>query len=447
MAKQKKQFYCTSCGNTTAKWSGQCPECAEWNTIVEAEPQSSGGSGKHKPESFRLSKIEPGELKRMATGIGEFDLACGGGIVPGSVILIGGEPGIGKSTIALQIASALNTLYISGEESAVQIRHRADRLGINPEKINISVDCVTEDISYLIESLKPQCVIIDSIQTLRTASSPGAAGSVGQIRESASMLVDSAKKTGIPIILIGHITKDGSIAGPKVLEHLVDTVLYFEGDYSRDFRILRAFKNRYGSVNEIGIFRMEKSGLQEVTDRNLIFTNPSEISSPGNSVSAAIEGTRCMLFEVQSLVNFTTAPNPRRMSDGFDLNRLILLNAVLEKHTGLKLSSFDVFINLSGGFTINETAADLAVAAAIASSAYNRSVPERTGIFGEITLSGEIRPVSQAPRRVVEFKSAGFDTVVLPEANMKDAKLSGFEGRLIGISNLREAVSALFGDK
>jgi DNA repair protein RadA/Sms len=396
MAKKNQYYVCNGCGAETAKWSGQCSSCGEWNSLVEVD--SPRAARKRPGATARpLSEVESGENFRIDTGISEFNLVCGGGIVPGSVILMGGEPGIGKSTMALQVAHNLDTLYVSGEESPAQIKSRASRLGLDLPKVKISVDTVTEDIVDLALSLKPQLLVADSIQTLVSADLPGAAGSVNQIRDSASRLADMAKRRGIPVILVGHITKDGAIAGPKVLEHLVDTVLYFEGDFSRDFRMLRAFKNRYGSVNEVGLFRMTKSGLEEVREKNRIFLNSCSAASPGSAVSAAVEGSRTILFEVQSLVTYTAFSNPRRMADGLDINRLIILAAVLERHAGLKLGSFDVFINLSGGFHISETAADLAVAAAIASSMRDVAIPEGVGLMGRFRF----------PATCVRYRSAG----------------------------------------
>ncbi len=344
------------------------------------------------------------------------------------MVLVGGDPGIGKSTLALQISGAFPTLYVSGEESPGQIRHRADRLGVNAANIEISTAVSPEDIAALMESRRPRCVIVDSIQTLRSQDLPGTAGAPGQIRASAAKIIEAAKQVSIPVILIGHITKDGLIAGPKVLEHMVDTVLYFEGDFNRDYRILRSFKNRYGSVNEIGLFRMTSRGLEEIRDRNSIFLNPFESNAPGNAVSAAIEGSRTILFEVQSLVSATSYSNPRRMSDGFDYNRIILITAVLEKHAALKLGTFDVFINVAGGFTINETSADLAVAAAIASSLRNMPVPSDTGFLGEISLSGEVRPVSQCRRRVQEFGRSGFKRIFVSMRDLRGSRAGRISG-------------------
>ncbi|MBP7734681.1 MAG: DNA repair protein RadA [Spirochaetes bacterium] len=443
MARNRKYFICATCGTDFPKWQGKCSACGEWNTIVESEPSA---PAKTAPagDVISLGSVEFSPVHRIMTGIGEFNLVCGGGIVPGSVILIGGEPGIGKSTLALQVAGYFKTLYISGEESPAQIRLRADRIGCPTEAIKLSTACGVEQIIGLAEAEKPQCLIVDSIQTLYSSEIPGLKGSVSQIRESASRLAEAAKRLNAVLILIGHITKEGAIAGPKLLEHLVDTVLYFEGNFSRDYRVLRAFKNRFGSVNEIGLFRMEERGLVEVTDKNKIFLNPYLSQAPGNSVSAAAEGSRIILFEVQSLVTSSAFPNPRRMADGFDLNRLILITAVLEKHAGLRLAAFDVFINVSGGFQINDTAADLAVAVSIASSFKNKAVPHGVGLLGEISLSGEIRPVSLCGRRIQEFRHSGFDTLILPEAEVTEAKAAGFEGAIIGIRTIQDAIGRLF---
>ncbi len=447
MVKNKKVFACVSCGSEFSKWSGKCPLCNEWNSLIEAEKSHSGNSGE-KLEIISLSAVKSESTERIKTGLGEFNLVCGGGMVPGSIILVGGEPGIGKSTLALQVAGYVDTLYISGEESPVQIKQRAERLGIDPGRVRIST---STDIDVIVDTLTTgkikksfQCIVVDSIQTIQSTNVPGIAGSVSQIRSAAAKLAILAKKLAAPVILIGHITKEGNIAGPKLLEHIVDTVIYFEGDYTKDFRILRAFKNRFGSVNEIGLFRMTPGGLEEVKEKNRVFLNPFLSSSPGNAVSAAIEGSRTILFEVQSLVTFTGFPNPRRMADGLDLNRLILITAVLEKHAGQKLNSFDVFLNVSGGFRINDTAADLAVAMSVTSSLREQPVPDGIGLLGEISLSGEIRPVSQCNRRLMEFKHSGFNTVFISHSDMKDAEKSGFKGNLVGVKDIAGAIDRLF---
>ena len=443
MAKKKTSYLCTACGSGSAKWFGRCPSCEEWNTLVEVDNEAPKAN-RPAPTVVALSEVKETELVRITTGIEEFNLVCGGGIVPGSVILVGGEPGIGKSTLALQVAHYLKCLYISGEESPAQLRHRAERLKVDLDKVRISTATAVEDILSLVEKEKPQCLIVDSVQTIHSAHLPGVAGSVSQIRDSSARLAEMAKESAIPIILIGHITKEGSIAGPKILEHLVDTVLYFEGDFSRDYRMLRAFKNRFGSINEIGLFRMTATGLDEVKEKNEMFLNTFAEPSPGSAVSVAVEGSRSLLFEVQSLVNFTNFANPRRMADGFDLNRLIIINAVLEKHGGLKLSSFDVFINVSGGFQISETAADLAVAMAVASSMRNESIPQGTGFLGEISLSGDVRPVSQCARRIQEFRTSGFQKIFVSERDLKEARATGFPGEIIGVKKISQAIEALF---
>jgi len=442
MAKKKISYRCSSCGAEHPKWAGRCDSCGQWNTVTEAEAVKTGKPGG--AGLLPLSEIQGEGLARLTSGIGEFDLVTGGGIVPGSVILVGGDPGIGKSTLALQIAQSFRTLYFSGEESPLQIRHRAERLSVSMDTIRVSPGTSVEDILHAVETERPGCVIIDSIQTLYHPDIPGYAGSVSQIREATARVVESAKRLSVPVILVGHITKDGAIAGPKVLEHLVDTVLYFEGDFSRDFRLLRAFKNRFGSVNEIGLFRMTERGLMEVKDKNTLFLNPFPSRAAGNAVSASLEGSRTILYEVQSLVSFTSFSNPRRMADGLDLNRLILIVAVLEKHGLLKLGSFDVFINVAGGFHITETAADLAVAMAIASSLKNVPIPASTGFLGEIALSGEVRPVNQAYRRVQEFGRSGFKTLLVSGVDEKEVRQAGFQGEIVGVNTIAQAMDAIF---
>ena len=444
MARKNDFYFCTACGAEYSKWNGRCTSCGEWNTITEKTVTGTRGRNRDVPSAVLLSSVDREKTEKQKSGIDEFDLVCGGGIVHGSVILLGGEPGIGKSTLALQISEKLDALYISGEESPAQIRQRAERLSLNIDKITISVNNEVADIIELAENVRPGCLIVDSIQTVYSQEIPGITGSVSQVRESASRLVEFAKRVGIPVILIGHITKDGSIAGPKLLEHIVDTVLYFEGDFSKDYRVLRAFKNRYGSVNELGLFRMTSAGLEEVTDKNRIFLNPFMSSAPGNAVSAAIEGSRSILFEVQALVTFSSFSNPRRMSDGFDINRLIIICAVLEKHAGLKLGNFDIFINVSGGFNINETAGDLAVAVAIASSLREKKVEEGAGFLGEVSLSGDIRPVPGIDKRVQEFRYSGFKKIYVSPADYTKSRKAGFEGEITGVSSINEIISLIF---
>ncbi|MFW5807787.1 MAG: DNA repair protein RadA [Spirochaetota bacterium] len=442
MAKKKSSFVCISCGQEFSKWSGRCLNCGEWNSIVEAErhiPQKLSSA-----EAVRLDRIESDNLERISSGIGEFDLACGGGIVRGAVTLIGGEPGIGKSTLSLQIAGSMNTLYVSGEESATQIRQRADRLHVNQTNIHITSATVVENIIELIEKLRPQCVFVDSIQTVSSSEISGPPGSISQLRESALRLTSVAKSKNIPLFLIGHITKEGSIAGPKILEHVVDTVLYFEGDFNKEYRILRSFKNRFGSVNEIGLFSMSDRGLIEVNDKNSVFLNPGGTDSPGTAVGAAIEGSRTILFEVQSLVVQSSFSNPRRTADGLDFNRLVILVAAMERYAGLKLSGYDVFINVAGGFSINETSSDLAVAISIASGYHTVSLSKQDGFVGEISLSGDIRPVSQIERRVTEYRRSNFRNLFVPSYNVKEAKKSAGEMNVTGVRTIREAISTVF---
>ncbi|HOU83929.1 MAG TPA: DNA repair protein RadA [Spirochaetota bacterium] len=425
MAKKDHFFLCSNCGEKSPKWLGKCPSCGDWNSFVEENESTKEKKIRQHTHLLSLSEIGLKDSPRFATGISEFDAVCGGGIVKGSVILIGGEPGIGKSTLSLQIASSLKTLYISGEESPEQIKQRADRLKLNTSKIFISTERSVEAIEHILTSQKFETVIIDSIQTVFTENNPSAPGSVSQIRESAASLTESAKKTNIPFIIVGHITKEGTIAGPKILEHIVDTVLYFEGDFTKEYRLLKSFKNRFGSVNEIGIFKMTPGGLFPVEDRNSIFLNPNHLSSPGSSVSAALEGSRIILFEVQSLVTPTNFSNPKRMADGFDQNRLSIISAVLEKYLKIPMSSSDIFINLAGGFSVGETASDTAIAVSIISSYLNKSVDKKTGFVGEISLSGEIRPVSHIERRISELYKNGFSRVSVPFAQKDDIDAKG----------------------
>lgn len=443
--KEKNYFVCASCGAEYAKWMGRCEKCDSWNTIVEGAPKSDVPVKRErsgKVEATRLSEVQHSGYERILTKSQEFNIVCGGGIVPGSVVLIGGEPGIGKSTLALQTAGAFKTLYVSGEESPVQIRHRGERLGIDLSNVHVSTNTSVEEILDLVKQVRPVCVFIDSIQTINVSDIPAPAGSVSQIRESAARLTDMAKSTNIPVFLIGHITKEGSIAGPKILEHIVDTVLYFEGDFTREYRILRAFKNRYGSVNEIGLFRMSPHGLEEVKDKNSVFIHPDSSNAAGSAVSAAIEGSRTILFEVQSLATFSSFANPRRMADGFDLNRLILLAAVLEKHAGIKLSNFDLFLNVAGGFSINETAADLAVALSVASSVKEKPLPRGVAFLGEISLSGEVRPVSQPDRRATELARSGFSRIILSQKDAEELKRLNLPCELVAARTISSALSS-----
>jgi DNA repair protein RadA/Sms len=442
MAKIKNLYVCIACGFESGKWAGKCPSCGEWNSLVEAEKNSPKKI--ENAEVVRLDKIEKDELKRLSSGISEFDIACGGGIVRGAVTLIGGEPGIGKSTLALQIAASLKTLYISGEESAVQIRQRAERLAVPLSNIYLSNAIIVENIEEMLNDIQPECIFIDSIQTVSSSEIGGPPGSISQLRESSIKLTALAKKKNIPVFLIGHITKEGSIAGPKILEHIVDTVLYFEGDFNKEYRILRSFKNRFGSINEIGLFTMTNKGLTEVEDKNNVFLNPGGSDSPGTAIGAAIEGSRTILFEVQSLVSSSSFSNPRRTADGLDFNRLVILVAALERYTKIKLSTYDVFINIAGGFRIDETSSDLAVAISLASSFTNEPLKKSTGFLGEISLSGDIRPVSQIGRRILEYKRSNFTRVFVPIYNVDDAKKDAGTVEIIGVKTLVQVVSKVF---
>lgn len=446
MPKKPKTIYiCNECGATFQKWLGKCPECNTWNTIVEEMQDTPVFKNEIPFENsiHPLSQVLSESVQRIPTGIGEFDLVCGGGVVPGSIILLGGEPGIGKSTLALQVAQHCTTLYCSGEETLQQIHLRSRRLNIKPDSIHLSSVTDIDHIEALIRTNAPQLVIIDSIQTLYSKDITSPVGSVSQIRYTASRLADIAKQTQTSILLIGHITKDGSIAGPKILEHIVDTVLYFEGDFTRDYRILRAFKNRFGSINEIALFTMTATGLTEVKDKNTLFVQSHDTSFPGSVISATIEGTRTILFEAQSLVTATSFSNPRRMADGFDVNRLNLLVAVIEKHAKISLSSFDIFINVAGGFAIDDTSCDLAIAAAIISSLKNIVIPHSCGIIGELSLSGQVRSASHSLRRLTEFVNSGITTILLPRNNVSEVSNTGFTGTLIPLTTIAELTQIL----
>ena len=436
MANKKTFYVCSNCGEKSPKWMGKCSACGEWNTFLEESLEKNTNAKKQSinATTLHLSQVSDVQSTRISSGNKEFDTVCGGGIVKGAVILIGGEPGIGKSTLALQIAGHLNCLYVSGEETPGQIKQRADRLNIDTSKVLISTNRYVEEIEVLIEKEKPQCVIIDSIQTILSSSIQASCGSVSQVRESATLLTDIAKRLEIPLLLIGHITKEGNIAGPKILEHIVDTVLYFEGDWSKDYRLLRSFKNRFGSVNEIGLFRMSEKGLEIIEDKNELFLNPYQSSSPGCAVCTGIEGSRTLLFEAQSLVTATAFTNPRRMADGFDPNRLTIIAAVLEKYAHIQLSSSDIFINTAGGFQIKETSADLAIAAAIISSYRSLPIDPKIGFIGEIALSGDIRPVVHLDRRIAEFERNGFLKVVVSKREEKELKSDKME--IVSINNI-----------
>jgi DNA repair protein RadA/Sms len=439
---------------------GRCPDCGEFNTLVEekfrptAQASSNAQNGRTSTTSFRdvkpipYSEIESQDHARQVTGIGEFDRVLGGGIVAGSLVLIGGSPGIGKSTIVLQMAdklvsSGLKVLYISGEESERQIKMRGERLGISAENLFLLPETNLEKIISESERLQPDVLIVDSVQTVFSERIESAPGSVSQVREVASAMMVLAKQTGLPVFLIGHVTKDGSIAGPKTLEHIVDTVIYFEGDRHHNHRIVRATKNRFGAANEIGVFEMTATGLVPVGNPSEVFLQERPEGASGSVVTVAMEGTRPLLVEVQALVSGTKFGTGRRMTQGFDQNRASLLIAVLEKRFGFQLAGDDVFINVAGGLEIDEPAADLAVVAAIASSYRNLPIPADTAVFGEVGLTGEIRGVLQAQTRVREAQTLGFKKIIVPETNKKGLeKLLGI--RVIGIRNLEQFLEELF---
>lgn len=445
MAKTKTLFACQKCGCQAPKWLGKCPDCGEWNSMVE-EPELKGSASSLPGEAskpIRLSDVTRAAEQRLSCGISEFDRVLGGGLVSGSMVLIGGDPGIGKSTLLLQAASHLSrgagtVLYVSAEESAEQIKLRATRMGVVAEELYLLAETGIERIATHIKAMKPKAVIIDSIQTVFTSALDSAPGSVSQVRESAGRLMTLAKGSGVPIFLVGHVTKDGALAGPRVLEHLVDTVLYFEGDCGHAYRILRAVKNRFGSTNEIGVFEMKESGLCEVRNPSELFLSERPTGVPGSVVVAALEGTRPLLVELQALVSSTSFGNPRRTTIGVDHNRLALLVAVLEKKVGLHLSGQDIFLNAAGGVRLNEPSADLGIVAVVASSHLDRVVDPQTVFIGEVGLSGEVRAVSQPEIRVKEALKLGFTRCVLPVGNLKQVKVKGIE--LIGVKSVDEAL-------
>ena len=425
MARASVKYVCQSCGTTHTKWAGQCGDCGAWNSLSEEATQSAGPpsksltSGKgRRVELSSLSASEPPPV-RVQSGIGEFDRVLGDGLVPGSAILVGGDPGIGKSTLLLQAAAAIartgaKTIYVSGEEARAQIRLRADRLGVSDTDVLLAAETSLRDILTTLEAEKPALVVIDSIQTMWSDTIESAPGSVSQVRACALELTSFAKRRGVAVILIGHVTKEGQIAGPRVVEHMVDTVLYCEGERGHQFRILRAVKNRFGPADEIGVFEMTGTGMKEVSNPSALFLGDRDERAPGSVVFAGIEGTRPVLVEFQALVAQSALGTSRRAVVGWDSGRLAMVLAVLEARCGLQLGAFDVYLNVAGGLRISEPAADLAVAAALISSYTNTAVPARTVVFGEISLSGAIRPVAQSGARLREARKLGFDTVFAP---------------------------------
>ncbi|MCI8319011.1 MAG: DNA repair protein RadA [Lachnospiraceae bacterium] len=453
MTKAKTVFFCQNCGFESSKWMGQCPGCKEWNSFAEEPRQTlkktalSGAAHREQSQPKTLSQIAFSQDARLATGSAELDRVLGGGIVCGSLVLVGGDPGIGKSTLLLQMCRNLSgcgkkVLYISGEESLQQIRMRAERMGTFTEHLMIFCETNLEAIREAITEVKPEIVIIDSIQTMYHENVTSAPGSVSQVRESTAVLMQIAKGMNISVFIVGHVTKEGVVAGPRVLEHMVDTVLYFEGDRHASYRVLRGVKNRFGSTNEIGVFEMRESGLEEVPNPSEYMLEGKPEGASGSVVACTMEGTRPVLLEVQALVCRSNLAFPRRTAAGTDLNRVNLLMAVLEKRAGLGLSSCDAYVNIAGGIRMNEPALDLGIILAVASSMKDRPIDAKTIAFGEVGLSGEVRSVSMAEQRVREAQKLGFDTVILPEVCRKQAqKVQGI--KLIGVRNVKDALGAI----
>jgi len=455
MAKTKTIYVCTECGGQTPKWQGQCPHCMEWNTLIESVAETVvKGSNRFSALSASgkvqmLSEVEAAEVPRTPTGIAEFDRVLGGGLVQGAVVLIGGDPGIGKSTLLLQVLAHLsrqqNTLYVSGEESAQQIALRAKRLSLDARSLRllpeIQLERIQAAIAANIAQDKPDVVVIDSIQTVYSEQLTSAPGSVAQVRECAAQLTRIAKANNITMILVGHVTKEGALAGPRVLEHIVDTVLYFEGDTHSSFRLIRAFKNRFGAVNELGVFAMTEKGLREVSNPSALFLSQHGQQVAGSCVMVTQEGTRPLLVEIQALLDEAHSPNVRRLSLGLEQNRLAMLLAVLHRHAGIACYDQDVFINAVGGVKITEPGADLAVILAMVSSLRNKPLPEKLVVFGEVGLAGEVRPVQRGQERLKEAAKLGFTQAIIPKANAPKQKIAGME--IIAVERVEEAVDRM----
>lgn len=450
--KAKTLFYCTQCGNETPKWQGRCPACGEWNTVVEQPAQSKSNLAKRSPsvglgaKARKLAEIETTDELRFLTGMHELDRVLGGGAVRGSLVLIGGAPGIGKSTLMLQICNELckkcTVLYASGEESARQIKLRSDRLGVAGERLYLLSETDLEDIIESVHEVKPDILIVDSIQTLSVGNTETAPGSISQVKQCTTALMNLAKSEEITVFVIGHINKEGSIAGPKVLEHMVDCVLYFEGDQHMAFRILRAAKNRFGATNEIGVFEMLDTGLREIPNPSEMLLSSRPEDAPGSCVTCIMEGNRPVLAEIQALVTPSSYPNPRRTSNGVDYNRAMLLLAVLEKRGGLLIGGCDAYVNVIGGLYVDEPAADLAAVLALASSFRDKPLPNDLAAIGEIGLTGELRSVSSVNQRLSEIHRLGFKKVIVPSGVLgKAIKIDGLQ--IIPVKNIREALSTI----
>ena len=447
MAKVKTIYTCTECGGQTLKWQGQCPHCTVWNTLVETIAEKAAGSRYQSvAESSRLQKlgeVDAREEPRRPTGIGELDRVLGGGLVTGAVVLLGGDPGIGKSTLLLQalaiMAGSCNAIYVSGEESVQQIALRARRLAVDATALNLLAEIQLEKVLSILSTQKPDVAVIDSIQTIYSEALQSAPGSVAQVRECAAQLTRFAKSSGTALLLVGHVTKEGALAGPRVLEHMVDAVLYFEGETHSSFRLVRAIKNRFGAVNELGVFAMTDRGLRGVSNPSALFLSHHETQVSGSCVMVTQEGSRPLLVEVQALVDEAHAPNPRRLSVGLEQNRLAMLLAVLHRHAGIAAFDHDVFVNAVGGVKIDEPAADLPVLLAIVSSLRNKPLPEKLVAFGEIGLAGEVRPVQRGQERLREAAKLGFRLAIIPKANAPKSAIDGIE--VVSVERVEEAVA------
>jgi DNA repair protein RadA/Sms len=454
MAKVKSVYTCTECGAAEPKWQGQCPSCNAWNTLVESVAETSTSTNRYanKFEGLattgqlqKLSTVQAAEIARIPTGISEFDRVLGGGLVEGGVILIGGDPGIGKSTLLLQTLCHLGrnskAIYVSGEESPQQIAMRAHRLGLDASELDLLAEINLEKILATLQTYKPNIAVIDSIQTVYSEALQSAPGSVAQVRECSAQLTRLAKQLSITVILVGHVTKEGALAGPRVLEHIVDTVLYFEGDQNSSFRLIRAFKNRFGAVNELGVFAMTEKGLREVANPSALFLSHHESQVAGSCITVTMEGTRPLLIEVQALVDESHAPSPKRLCVGLEQNRLAMLLAVLHRHAGVACFDQDVFINAVGGVKISEPAVDLAVLLSIVSSLKNKPLNDKLIVFGEVGLAGEVRPVTGGQVRLKEAAKLGFTQAIVPKANAPKTKIEDME--VVSVDRLDQALNIL----